>query len=92
MLPAGKRRDALAAVAHTVFAEDFAGRILPFDGAAAERFGAVVAARRRAGNPLENFDAQIAAVALAAGAAVATRDAGGFAGCGLALVDPWQAA
>jgi hypothetical protein len=92
LLPAGKRRDALAAAADTVFAEDFAGRVLPFDGVAAERFAAVVAARRQAGSPIENFDAQIAAIALAAGATVATRDTGGFAGCGLTVVDPWRTA
>jgi toxin FitB len=92
LLPAGKRRDALATAADAVFTEDFAGRVLPFDGAAAERSAAIVAARRQAGNPIENFDAQIAAIALAAGAAVATRDIGGFAGCGLAVVDPWRAA
>ena len=92
LLAAGRRRDALAVSADAVFAEDFAGRVLPFDGAAAERFAAIVAARRQAGNPIENFDAQIAAIALAAGATVATRDTGGFAGCGLTVVDPWQTA
>ncbi len=92
VLPAGKRRDALAAVADAVFAEDFAGRVLPFNGAAAKRYAEIRAARRRAGNPMEAFDAQIAAIALAAGAAVATRDTGGFAGCGLTAVDPWRTA
>ena len=66
--------------------------MLPFDGGAAERFATIVAARRQAGNPVENFNAQIAATALAAGGAVATRDANGFAGCGLAVVDPWRTA
>ena len=91
-LPAGKRRDAHAAASDSVLAEDFAGRVLPFDGGAAERFATIVAARRQAGNPIENFDAQVAAIALAAGAAVATRDTGGFAGCGLTVVDPWRMA
>jgi hypothetical protein len=88
LLPAGERREALAAAADAIFAQEVAGRVLPFDGAAAELFAGVVAARRRAGNPIENFDAQIAAIALAVGASLAT---GGSAGCGLALVDPWQA-
>lgn len=55
------------------------------------RYPGVVLARRRAGNPIEKFDALIAAIALAAGAEVATRDTGGFAGCGLILIDPWTA-
>jgi predicted nucleic acid-binding protein len=41
------------------------------------------------GDSIEAFDALIAAAALAAGADVATRDIGGFAGRGLTLIDPW---
>lgn len=90
-LPEGRRRMALAAAAEAMFAEDFAGRILPLEAAAAARYPNIVLARRRAGNPIEKFDALIAAIALAAGAEVATRDTGGFAGCGLTLIDPWTA-
>ena len=74
-----------------MFAEDFAGRILPFEVGAAARYPEIVLARRRAGNPIEKFDAPIAATALAAGANIATRDFGGFTGCGLAIVNPWEA-
>jgi len=35
LLPNGKRRDALALAADAMFAEDFAGAILPFDEGAA---------------------------------------------------------
>jgi len=89
-LPEGRRRAALAAAATAMFAEDFAGRILPFDAGAAARYPDVVLARRKAGNPIEKFDALIAATALAAGASIVTRDVGGFAGCGLTLVNPWE--
>lgn len=88
-LPEGRRRTALLAAAEAMFAEDFIGRILPFGAAAAARYPGIVVARRRAGNPIEGFDALIAATALAAGASVATRDTGGFMGCGLTLIDPW---
>jgi toxin FitB len=44
---------------------------------------------RLAGIPIEGFDALIAAIALAAGSDIATRDVGGFSGCGLTLIDPW---
>ena len=74
-----------------MFAEDFAGRILAFGAGAAARYPEVVITRRRTGNPIDGFDALIAAIALAAGAAIATRDHGGFTGCGLALIDPWAA-
>jgi toxin FitB len=68
---------------------DFAGRILPFEAAAAARYPSVVLARRQAGTPIEKFDALIAATALAAGASIATRDTGGFTGCGLTVINPW---
>jgi len=90
-LPEGRRRTALAVAAAAMFAEDFAGRILPFEAAAAARYPEIVLARRRAGNPIEKFDALIAATALAAGASIATRDTSGFTGCGLILVNPWEA-
>ena len=37
------------------------------------------------------FVLMIAAVAWTQGARVVTRDIGGFEGCGLDLIDPWQA-
>lgn len=90
-LPEGRRRAALATAAEAMFAEDFAGRVLPFEAAAAARYPSIVLARRRAGHPIEKFDALIASIALAAGAEIATRDTGGFAWCGLTLIDPWTA-
>jgi predicted nucleic acid-binding protein len=74
-----------------MFAEDFADRILPFEAAAVARYREIVHARRQAGNPIEKFDALIAATRLAAGACIATHDTGGFAGCGVTVIDPWTA-
>jgi predicted nucleic acid-binding protein len=88
-LPDGRRRTALGKVAREIFEEEFSGRVLSFGAAAAACYGDIVTARRRAGNPVEGFDGLIAAIALAAGASVATRDTGGFAGCGVTLIDPW---
>jgi hypothetical protein len=47
--------------------------------------------RRRSGNPIGALDALIAAIALAADAELATRDTGGFDGCGLSVINPWTA-
>ncbi|WP_142586249.1 PIN domain-containing protein, partial [Methylobacterium symbioticum] len=63
ILPAGRRREAIAAAADAMFAEDFAGRILPFDADAAAHYAEIVSTRRRAGQPIEGFDALIAATA-----------------------------
>ena len=91
VLPDGRRREALKAAADGMFNEDFAGRILPFGAAAASRYAEIMLSRRRAGKPIEGFDGLIAAIALASGAVVATRDVGGLSECGLTLVDPWTA-
>jgi toxin FitB len=49
-LPAGRRREGLTAAIDAVVAEDFNGRILPFDSAAAKSYAVVAAARRAAGS------------------------------------------
>lgn len=90
VLPDGRRRQDLTAAAAAMFAEDFAGKILSFGAMAAEHYAAIVVSRRRAGNPIEAFDALIAAIARAEGTGVATRDTAGFADCGIVVMNPWQ--
>lgn len=87
-LPRGKRRTRLEQSADDLFAE-VADRMLTFDSAAADRFGELVVARERAGHPISVLDAQIAAIALANHAAVATADTGGFEGCAIAVINPF---
>ena len=89
-MPAGRRRSGLTAAAEALFAEEFAGRVRPVNGAAARRYAEIVLRRRQAGKPIEAFDALIAATAWVAGATVATRDVGDFAGCDLTLTNPWE--
>ena len=91
VLPAGRRRDALAQAVTAIFAEDLAGRVLPFDSAAAKAFATIAAARRRLGHPISEADARIAAIAACNRAVVATRNVADFANCGIDIVDPWQA-
>jgi len=57
-----------------MLASDFSGRILPFDSAAAIAYARIVTGRREAGQPIAQFDAQIAAIAQSRGAALATRN------------------
>jgi predicted nucleic acid-binding protein len=45
---------------------------------------------RRAGRPIKDFDAQIAAIARSRGMTLATRDLQDFAGTGVQVVDPWS--
>jgi predicted nucleic acid-binding protein len=90
LLPKGKRRDALLREADSAFTDDFAGRILVYDESAARIFALISAARRSQGRPIGIHDAQIAAIARANNAALATRDVGDFESCGVKLVNPWQ--
>lgn len=90
IMPRGKRRSALEIAALAIFADDFAGRVLPFDAAAAVAYGEIFAARRNSGRATAPLDLMIAAVAQAHGAGVVTRDTGGFEDCGIPLINPWQ--
>lgn len=89
LLPAGKRRTALENALSTMFDEDFAGRILPFDAGAVPAYVEIVSRRLSLGRPIAQFDAQIAAIARHAGAKLATRNTTDFEYCAVALIDPW---
>ena len=92
LLPVGQRRTALAMSAEQMFEQDFADRCLAFDAAAAKHYAVLVAARTRHGQPISTEDAQIAAIALAAGLTVATRNTKDFETIeGLMLANPWSA-
>jgi toxin FitB len=90
LLPAGKRRGGLLAGAEKMFSL-FHGRILHFHEDAARAYAPIAVLRRRRGRPISLFDAQIAAIAHAHGASLATRNTADFEGCGIRLIDPWSA-
>lgn len=88
-LPEGRRREQLQSAAAELFAR-FADQILAFDASAAGRYGELVAARDRAGRPIDGFDAQIAAICLVGDLTLATRNTRDFDDTGIAVVDPWS--
>ncbi|MBJ6798984.1 type II toxin-antitoxin system VapC family toxin [Geomonas propionica] len=91
LLPAGKKRDALAAAAAEMFNNEFAGRCLSFDETGAERYAQVVGGRRSAGLATSTEDALIAATALGHSCSLATRNIKDFQHIeGLILHDPWN--
>jgi hypothetical protein len=90
LLTAGKRRQNLLAAAEAMFEEDFGGRICGFDSDAARVFSRISAHRRALGKPISHADAQIAAIARARGAKLATRNVADFQDCGVDVVDPWK--
>jgi predicted nucleic acid-binding protein len=89
LLPSRRRRS-LEAAFERVLDEDLDQRVVAFDVAAADAAGAVVARGQRAGKAVELRDAQIAGIALARRAPVATRNTRRFRGLGVRLVDPWS--
>lgn len=89
LLPPGRRRRAFEAAAAGMFREEFAGRILSFGSDAASPYARIAVDRRRAGRPISQFDAQIAAIASCTGASIATRNVTDFEGCRVELVNPW---
>jgi predicted nucleic acid-binding protein len=89
ILPAGQRREGLKAALDATIAEDFEGRILPFDTDAAKTFAEIASGRRSAGRPIADADCQIAAIARATGMPVVTRNTRDFEGCGVDVINPW---
>jgi predicted nucleic acid-binding protein len=70
----------------------FQDRILPVTRAIAERWGVLDGQRQLAGRPLNIADGMIAATALEHSLTLVTRNVKDFAGLGLALLNPWDAA
>lgn len=91
ILPKGARQQRLHALAQAMFREDFAGRILSFDRAAARLYAVIAAHRRAKGIPISQFDAQIAAICRVHRAVIVTRNVDDFTHCDLNIVNPWEA-
>ena len=66
-------------------------RVLSFDMACTKAYAELLAKCRAAGLAVETANAFIAAVALANGFAVATRDTSPFEAAGVSVINPWQA-
>ena len=88
-LPAGKRRAALATAIEREVQRLFAGRVVPFDLAAARAYAALMSGARAKGATISILDGQIAAIATANGFDVATRDEAPFRTAGLKTINPW---
>jgi predicted nucleic acid-binding protein len=89
-LPNGKRRRTLEEKVEDILAV-FADLVLPYDNEAAFAYADVVEARSRAGRPISECDAQIAAICRHRGAPLATRNVKDFELTGVELIDPWHA-
>jgi len=89
LLPPSRRRRALEEAFDAMLREDLAGRIAAFDSVAAEEAAGLAARRQRRGRPVDLRDTQIAGIALARRAALATRNVRHFDGLDVDVVSPW---
>ncbi len=89
LLADGKRKAALIAELDAIEAE-FSGRVLGFSSNAAHQYGIISAQRHKIGRRMETKDAMIAAICLANGAALATRNTKDFEGLDLELINPFE--
>lgn len=91
LLPTSRRRQTLEAAFDRLLKEDLENRVLDFDSAAAAEAASLAAQRQRAGRPVNMRDTQIAGIALARCATLATRNARHFEDLKIPIVDPWAA-
>jgi predicted nucleic acid-binding protein len=90
IMPEGRRRRDLEAASRAMFLEDFEGRVLPFDTAAAVAYADIFAAHQRARRAIATVDLMLAAVARSQRASVVTRNVAHFDACGVTVVYPWD--
>ena len=88
-MPVGKRRAALMRAFETVLADKIGRRIAPFDTAAAQQAGDLMAVRYKQGRPRELRDTMIAGIVLACHATLATRNTSHFEDLSVPVVNPW---
>ncbi len=88
-MPVGKRRAALMRAFETVLADKIGRRIAPFDTAAAQQAGDLMAVRYKQGRPGELRDTMIAGIVLACHATLATRNTSHFEDLSVPVVNPW---
>ena len=87
-MPGGKRRSALIQSFQELLGK-IDHRVVPFDVAAAEQAGDLMASRHRKGRPGDLRDTMIAGIAMAQHATLATRNIAHFEDIPVPLVDPW---
>jgi predicted nucleic acid-binding protein len=90
VIPNGRRKTELGLALGERALGLFGARVLAFDEAAASAYASVVSRARAVRRPINMADGQIAAIALAHGLTVATRDTAAFEVAGLTVINPWN--
>ncbi|TVQ96336.1 MAG: type II toxin-antitoxin system VapC family toxin [Desulfovibrionales bacterium] len=92
LMPDGRKKRGLFALAEEMLEKDFYQRCLSFDSLAAKMYAQIVSERQRLGRPISVEDAQIASIALHGNLTLATRNTRDFESItGLRVINPWTA-
>jgi predicted nucleic acid-binding protein len=89
VMPGGRRRSILIDNFEALL-EKMGRRVAPFDLAAAQQAGDLMAARQKKGRPGDLRDTMIAGIVLAQHATLATRNTAHFEDAAVPLVNPWN--
>jgi toxin FitB len=89
LVPEGRRRRAFESAFARLLDEDIGNRVLPFDSDAALQAATLAVQRQRAGRMVDMRDTQIAGIAQARRATLATRNLRHFEGLTVAVINPW---
>jgi toxin FitB len=90
VMPLGKRRSLLIREFETVL-DKIGYRVAPFDAAAAQQAGDLMASRQKKGRTGDLRDTMIAGIVLAHHATLATRNITHFEDLSVPVIDPWLA-
>lgn len=88
-LPPSRYRSSLELSFALLLHDDLEKRVLDFDADAAVAAAELAARRRKAGRPVEVRDTEIAGIAIARRATLATRNVRHFDDLDIAVVNPW---
>ncbi len=89
LLPASKRRRAIELSFALLLHDDLENRVLDFDSDAAVAAAGVAVIRQKAGRTVDIRDTEIAGIAIARRATLATRNVRHFADLKIPVVNPW---
>lgn len=89
LLPEGRRRHRLDEAFDQLIEEDLRGRMLSLDAAAAGEAAALAARRRQSGLNVDIRDTEIAGIALARRATIATGNLRHFQDLSVPVINPW---
>jgi len=89
LMPVGRRQNSLNHYLEMHLLPSFTNRVVAFDMACTKHYAELLAESRATGLAIATADAFIAAIALANGFSVATRDTQPFEAVGLKVINPW---